>query len=639
MTSEKQCPLPYPKRFEAAVEFVSSPHLKAKSIPDDLRLLFFALHKQATEGPCHQPRPWSWNLVETAKWESWHKLGNMTKMDAMRHYVDQLDKHESDWLTKLPSKGNDDDISQDEKLLDGSVQLSEQDRINENAKSLVEKLEEATAAGSWATPYLANASKPIARYEHGVALINDQLYIIGGNCTGGKYLNDIWRFDLASLSWMNLAPSNLDDSLLPPIAGHTVVPWRGSLLVLGGHVKSKDVSEKMPIRSLDLQSMKWSEVSVTGEIPVSRGGHSATLLGSKVYIFGGEDRARRPLSDLHVLDLTTLVWKQITTSQNRLPTPRSAHVGASYLNRYILYFGGGSAATCFNDLIVFDTQRQKWHVLKVTGRKPSPRAGHSAAVLRNHWYIVGGGNNAAGCTDMAYLDLTQLNTWPPLMESDDMTEDSDHQGPDLDELEYELSWTIVGTIPERSYLASEGMSLAALNEAEVLVCFGGYNGRYSNAISLFRPAEEAPLPKQLSYGSEHSSHLQTDKDNENDAQAASTEVTDEDKIEALKERIIAATKSAAAEKETTGNEMAVLRRQLNSAHMTLQEKEAELTQTQQQLTETETKKEKLEAELAEVNGKLMKMEELEKELEVYRRQKQQVSDGKTGGVWGWVVGE
>lgn len=80
-------------------------------------------------------------------------------------------------------------------------------------------------------------------------------------------------------------------------------------------------------------------------------------------------------------------------------------------------------------------------------------------------YIIGGGNNASGCTDMAYMDLNQLSDWVP----------EEEQCP-------ELEWTIVGSIPAKSYLASEGMSLVSVPEVNLLVSFGGYNGKYSNAV-------------------------------------------------------------------------------------------------------------------------------------------------------------
>ncbi len=34
-----------------------------------------------------------------------------------------------------------------------------------------------------------------------------------------------------------------------------------------------------------------------------------TLVGSKVYLFGGEDAARRPQGDLFVLDLADMEWQ------------------------------------------------------------------------------------------------------------------------------------------------------------------------------------------------------------------------------------------------------------------------------------------------------------------------------------------
>lgn len=117
--------------------------------------------------------------METAKWESWHKLGVMTKMDAMRHYVGQLEKNQPDWWSILSTE----EASQNENLNDGTSQLTEEGARNEKPKSLLEKLEEATAAGSWSTPYLTGTSKPIARYEHGVAFVDEQMYIIGGNCS------------------------------------------------------------------------------------------------------------------------------------------------------------------------------------------------------------------------------------------------------------------------------------------------------------------------------------------------------------------------------------------------------------------------------------------------------------------------
>lgn len=67
----------------------------------------------------------------------------------------------------------------------------------------------------------------------------------------------------------------------------------------------------------------------------------ATLVGAKVWVFGGEDAARRPLDDVHVINLADMSW---TTPQlaGKGPSRRSAHTAAAYADRWLLVFGGGS---------------------------------------------------------------------------------------------------------------------------------------------------------------------------------------------------------------------------------------------------------------------------------------------------------
>ena len=53
-------------------------------------------------------------------------------------------------------------------------------------------------------------------------------------------MNDVWAFDFSTLSWTPIASqasAEAADSPLPPIAGHSLIPWQNSLLVVGGHVK------------------------------------------------------------------------------------------------------------------------------------------------------------------------------------------------------------------------------------------------------------------------------------------------------------------------------------------------------------------------------------------------------------------
>uniref|UniRef100_A0A2H1WZ86 SFRICE_029184 n=1 Tax=Spodoptera frugiperda TaxID=7108 RepID=A0A2H1WZ86_SPOFR len=66
--------------------------LRSYQPSNELMLRFYSYFKQATEGPCDKPKPGFWDVVNRAKWESWNKLGNMTKEEAMKAYVDELHK-------------------------------------------------------------------------------------------------------------------------------------------------------------------------------------------------------------------------------------------------------------------------------------------------------------------------------------------------------------------------------------------------------------------------------------------------------------------------------------------------------------------------------------------------------------------
>jgi acyl-CoA-binding protein len=44
------------------------------AIKDEPKLLLYALSQQAVLGPNTSPQPWGWNVVDSAKWQSWSQL-------------------------------------------------------------------------------------------------------------------------------------------------------------------------------------------------------------------------------------------------------------------------------------------------------------------------------------------------------------------------------------------------------------------------------------------------------------------------------------------------------------------------------------------------------------------------------------
>ncbi|CAK9159805.1 unnamed protein product [Ilex paraguariensis] len=198
--------------------------------------------------------------------------------------------------------------------------------------------------------------------QHAAAVVDDKLYIAGGS-RNGRYISDVKVLDLGSLAWsavkLNVEPNadKVEDSStrekLPASSGHSMIKWENKLLLIAGH--SKNVSDSVTVRFIDLESHQCGVVETSGKVPVARGGQSVTLFGSKVIMFGGEDRGRRLLNDVHVLDLETMTWNVVETTQTP-PAPRFDHTAAVHAQRYLLIFGGCSHSLFFNDLHVLDLE-------------------------------------------------------------------------------------------------------------------------------------------------------------------------------------------------------------------------------------------------------------------------------------------
>lgn len=73
------------------------------SLPQDKLLHFYARYKQATEGPCNIPKPGFFDFKGKQKWEAWKNMGDMSKDNAMKEYVDAMRETDPEWELKATS--------------------------------------------------------------------------------------------------------------------------------------------------------------------------------------------------------------------------------------------------------------------------------------------------------------------------------------------------------------------------------------------------------------------------------------------------------------------------------------------------------------------------------------------------------
>uniref|UniRef100_A0A7C8Z2X7 ACB domain-containing protein n=1 Tax=Opuntia streptacantha TaxID=393608 RepID=A0A7C8Z2X7_OPUST len=655
--------LAYPERFYAAASYAGfsgspdSPASKGVSskFKNDVALLLYALYQQATFGPCNVPKPSAWSPVEQSKWQSWNGLGNMASTEAMRLFVKILEEEDPGWYSRADINSEpvvDVQMHHNSKVdaVIGNGNASPETKMvsteNETIGETQDKDVVSEGNGSisvydqWVAPPIMG-QKPKPRYEHGAAVVGDKMYVYGGN-HNGRYLSDLQVLDLKTWAWSRVEvkagvqTEESESSVLPiPCAGHALIPWGNKLLSVAGH--TKDTSETIQVRLFDLKTSTWSILKTYGKPPVSRGGHSVTLVGSSLVIFGGQNAKRTLLNDLHLLDLETMTWDEFD-AVGVPPSPRSDHAAAVHAERYLLIFGGGSHATCFNDLHVLDLQAMEWSRPTQQGDIPSPRAGHAGVTIGENWFIVGGGDNRGGASETVVLNMSTL------------------------------VWSVVTSVQGRVSLASEGLSLVVgtYNAEDVLVAFGGYNGRYNNEVRVLRPSHkstlqskmiETPVPESVSAVhnvTNGTRDLESETDAGQEGRIREIVVDDVDveqmKSELSGDRLIATLKKEKAEldselnKEKSENQR--LKQELAGAENRNADLYKELQSVRGQLAAEQSRCFKLEVDVAELRQKLQTMETLEKELELLRRQKaaseQAALEAKqrqrSGGVWGWLAG-
>ncbi|KAJ9180247.1 hypothetical protein P3X46_008516 [Hevea brasiliensis] len=656
--------LAYPDRFYAAAAYAgfdgspNSANSVSSKFQNDTALLLYALYQQATVGPCNTPKPSTWNAVEQSKWKSWNGLANMPPTEAMRLFVKILEEEDPGWYSRASNFVSEPvlDIQTNhnpkvEHVVENGNSSPETKTISSENGSVIEPQDKDVVSegfGSvivydqWIAPPISG-QRPKARYEHGAAVIQDKMYIYGGN-HNGRYLNDLHVLDLRSWTWSKVdakagAESDESKSLatVTSCAGHSLIAWENKLLSIAGH--TKDHSESIQVKAFDPQTRIWLTLKTYGKAPVSRGGQSVTLVGTSLVIFGGQDGKRSLLNDLHILDLETMTWDEID-AVGVPPSPRSDHAAAVHAERYLLIFGGGSHATCFSDLHVLDLQAMEWTRPTQQGEIPSPRAGHAGVTVGENWFIVGGGNNKSGVSETVVLNMSTL------------------------------VWSVVTSVKGRVPIASEGLSLAvsSYNGEDILVSFGGYNGRYSNEVNVIKPSHKSTLQSKIvetsvpdSVSAVHNVTNAT-RDLESEFEAGQEGKIREivmdnvdpepmkSKSEVSSEHLIATLKAEKEELESSLSKEKLqtvqLKQELVEAENRNTDLYKELQSVRGQLAAEQSRCFKLEVDVAEQRQKLQTMETLQKELELLQRQKaaseQAALNAKhgqaSGGMWGWLAG-
>ncbi|XP_022437650.1 kelch domain-containing protein 3 isoform X3 [Delphinapterus leucas] len=245
------------------------------------------------------------------------------------------------------------------------------------------------------------------RVNHAAVAVGHRVYSFGGYCSGEDYETlrqiDVHIFNAVSLRWTKLPPVRPATRGQAPVVpymryGHSTVLIDDTVFLWGGRNDTEGACNVL--YAFDVNTHKWSTPRVAGTVPGARDGHSACVLGKTMYIFGGYEQLADCFSnDIHKLDTSTMTWTLICTKGN--PARWRDFHSATMLGSHMYVFGGradrfgpfhsNNEIYC-NRIRVFDTRTEAWLDCPPTPVLPEGRRSHSAFGYNGELYIFGGYN-------------------------------------------------------------------------------------------------------------------------------------------------------------------------------------------------------------------------------------------------------
>jgi len=251
---------------------------------------------------------------------------------------------------------------------------------------------------------------PSPRSSHTVCFGSNLTYRNSVIVYGGEDLprhpfdNNIYSLDLTTNKWQIVRPSTSNTVLPILLLGHTFASIGHLFYVFGG--RDAETNDKNTLYTFDTQIGKWFLPKTNGKVPLPRSYHSSTVVGKRIFIFGGCSGKSR-LNDLHSFNTETNTWEEhSTTPPKKAPSCRGGPSLTGFRindvfdqtdnleddNALLLLFGGFDGKEK-GDLHAFNTKTGTWEEWtdQVKGDIPSPRSVLASTELgRNKAFIFGG---------------------------------------------------------------------------------------------------------------------------------------------------------------------------------------------------------------------------------------------------------
>uniref|UniRef100_A0A3Q3ICT2 Rab9 effector protein with kelch motifs n=1 Tax=Monopterus albus TaxID=43700 RepID=A0A3Q3ICT2_MONAL len=196
---------------------------------------------------------------------------------------------------------------------------------------------------------LATGGVALRTLRHSSAAVGENIYVYGGSL-GGSPTNDLMVFNTVSLMW---TPVKTSGSLPPALCDQTFALAGNQVYMFGGYGAGGDFCKHLYV--LKTENLMWHKLEVKGETPAACSRQTLTAHHDKdIYLFGGRskntDGTVTSSSEIHKLSIAKMKWK-VPLYIGIPPARRHGHT-AFILHSHLYIFGGKNEEQEFNDLKV-----------------------------------------------------------------------------------------------------------------------------------------------------------------------------------------------------------------------------------------------------------------------------------------------
>ena len=191
---------------------------------------------------------------------------------------------------------------------------------------------------------------------------------------------------------------------------HSATLVGGKLYIFGGYTSAdhrlhNDILVVEPTKNGYRESKLFVDPRRGDAAPLSRYGHSTNLVDEYLFVVGGTKLDGFCLCTVYAFDLVLQVWLRVATHGKHHETVYK-HV-AEYIPGLdvVMCFGGRSELRFSNDVNCLDVRTMRWKALRPLGTPPAPRSNASSVMVGLTCFIFGGQSGRVTFRDVHLLRM------------------------------------------------------------------------------------------------------------------------------------------------------------------------------------------------------------------------------------------